>query len=111
MADTKLTSMKISKAERESLYSEKSIATEGPMYPYGLSVSLDNESMEKLGLEAGDLSVGSSMVLVAKVEVCSVSSSEYKGGDPNQSVTLQITDMCLEAEGAKASDAAGALYK
>jgi hypothetical protein len=110
MADTTLTSMKISKAEREARYSEKSIATEGPMYPYGLSIQLDDESLEKLGIDVKDLAVGSTMVLVAKVEISSVSSNESTGGPARQSASLQITEMCLEGEGAKASDAAKALY-
>lgn len=110
---SKLTSMKTTPAEmkaRQEKYSGSSIATDGPSYPYGLSISLDDESLEKLEVDVTDLAVGSTMVVVAKVKVSSVSSNQSDGGPSRQSVSLQITEMCLEPEGAKAGDAADALY-
>lgn len=114
MAGTKLTSMKVTAAEmkaRQEKYSGSSIATDGPSYPYGLEVRLDDESLEKLDLDVKDLSVGDTYVLVAKVKLTSVSSNQSDGGPSRSSVALQITEMCLEGEGAKATDAAEALYK
>lgn len=74
-----------------------------PLYPWGLSINLDEDSLEKLDLELPK--VGKKFTLVAAVEVTSVSSNASKGGE-SQSVGLQITDMCLEAPGAAAT-----LYK
>lgn len=103
----KLVNMKISQAARDKMNQPSSIATDQPAYPWGLSISLDNDSLRKLDLDGGDLTVGSTLSLRAKVEVVSISSNESKGGDSNQNVSLQITDLGLDGEG----DAAKELYK
>jgi hypothetical protein len=103
--------MKISEAERKK-YQEAgpvSMATRGPAYPYGLELHLDTEALEKLAINIGDLSVGDTLALVAKVEVTSISSNESQHSKPSESVGLQITEACLEdADTARA--AAKALY-
>lgn len=93
----KLVSVKIDKAAQEKRYAEPSVAADRPMYPWGLSVNLDTETLEKLGL-ADDLpEVGSMMKLEAKVDVVSVSENETAGGGKSCSVSLQITDLGLSA--------------
>lgn len=92
-----LTSMKRSKSDN----SETEL--EAPEYPYGLSISLDDESMNKLGL--GELpAVGDEMMVMAKVKVQSASESEYEGEGKSRNVTFQITDMGLKEEEKRAAD-------
>lgn len=89
-------SMKMSKKETEKGMEPVSGSTQG-QYPYGLSIHMDDEVMKKLGMkcmpEAGEV-----MNLMAKVSVTEVSQRERKGGEPMQSMTLQITDMDLACE-------------
>ena len=104
---SKLTSMKLSESDRKKQM-EPSIAYEGPKYPYGLALSLNEEILDKLDL--GSLpKVGATLTLVATVDVTSASSEEHQGGK-RRSIGLQITEMCLEAEG-DAESAAKALYE
>ena len=87
----KLVSMKISKAEREKMNKPMALVGDaGPAYPWGLSVNLDQDSLEKLDLDANDLKVGKTLTLIATVEVTNLSSNESKDGGSNQSVGLQI---------------------
>jgi hypothetical protein len=106
----KLVSVKITKAEREQRSEPMIAENDYPMYPYGLGVNLDDETLEKLEIDAADLEVGQVLTLVARVEVTSLSSMESKGGTPHQSVGLQITELCLEATESGADHAADALY-
>jgi hypothetical protein len=98
--------MKIDKAEREAQTAEM-VKSDGPEYPYGLSVHLDNDALEKVGLSTLP-KVEGTMLLVARVKVVSVSSNEHEGMGKHRSVGLQITDMALEKDGGK--DAAATLY-
>lgn len=78
---------------------------EAPMYPYGLSLSLDDEALEKLGVTTLP-DVGATMMIIAKVDITDVSSMESRESDgPIRSVRLQITDLCLEKENSKAASA------
>lgn len=107
---TKLVSMKQNASDRqESLATAPGEKDSGPVYPYGLSITLDNEALEKLGLDVSDLTVGESKLLIAKVEITAISSNQYKGGDENQSASLQITDCCLE-DAPKGKSATASLY-
>ncbi len=74
------------------------VTPERPAYPWGLSLTLEEDALEKLGLT--DLpKVGAARRLVARVEVTSVSAREAQGEDgPHRSVGLQITDMALGPE-------------
>jgi hypothetical protein len=73
-----------------------------PTYPYGLCVSLDEESMAKLGLD-GDLpEVGEMIHFCAMARVTSASMNEREGTDGAKEtcrrVELQITHLGLESE-------------
>lgn len=108
---SQLKSVKIDKKAREEKYAETSIASEGPTYPYGLQLSLDDETIEKLGLSLPE--VGKDMALLARVKVTAVSSSEDSYGgktEKRRSVSLQITEMCLEPDEGEGKDAADLLY-
>lgn len=83
---------------------------ESPKYPYGLEVTLDSDSLEKLGITAASLpKVGEQMQMAAKVEVKSVGMNEYQGDSkPSLHVCLQITAM--ELSGGAAPDQAEVLF-
>ena len=100
---SELTSMKTTPAERKARYAPTSIGggeKDGPLYPYGLTVQLDDESLEKLELEPLP-KVGTVLTLVARVEVTAVASNQGADKEKHQSVSLQITDLCLEPESAR----------
>lgn len=103
----KLVSLKLSKADAKKQSEPSTLATEAPRYPWGLSLRLDDATIEKLGLETLP-KVGTSMTLIATVEVTGVSSNEHQGGK-NREVNLQLVEACLEGEGS-ADKAARALY-
>lgn len=107
----KLVSMKITPAEMKKRQEPAETIGGGdrPAYPYGLSVRLDDDALEKLGIGEDLPEAESVMVLIAKVEVTSASSIDRAGGGKSRSVELQITDLCLEEGNPK--DAAKALYK
>ena len=68
---------------------------QAPRYPYGLSISLDEEALEKLGMsELPD--IGDSKMLVAFVDVTDKHESDSANGKKRKSIRLQITDMSIE---------------
>ena len=101
-----LINMKMSSEERGEYTGEVKMAE--PNYPYGLSIDLDDGSMEKLGITALP-KVGTEMMIAAKVVVKSVSSNQYEGSDTESRMCLQITDMEISGE-SKKEDKATALY-
>jgi hypothetical protein len=71
----------------------------GPKYPWGLCISLDDETLKKLGL-SGDLpAVGEVIPIQAMAKVTSASMNEQEKGDGTTEmccrVELQITDMAV----------------
>jgi hypothetical protein len=98
--------MKMSSEERGEYTNDSKIAE--PSYPYGLSIDLDDGSMEKLGITALP-KVGTEMMITAKVVVKSVSSNQYEGSDAESRMCLQITDMEIGGENKK-QDKAESLY-
>lgn len=93
-----LTDMKLSPDEAKEMNSCIGDSTDGgPKYPWGLTVSLDDATLRKLGM--GELpEVGQQMHLMAVVEVCSTSQHANQDGT-DRCVSLQITQMGLEGEG------------
>lgn len=70
---------------------------EAPKYPYGLRVTLEDDALAKLDLPAR-LTVGQSMMLHARVEICNLEERQNLEGGSHRSMTLQITDLALEPE-------------
>lgn len=70
---------------------------DGPEYPYGLRLDLNTEVLKKLEISEMP-KVGSKLKIFAIVEVCAVSKSEHRNGEPCMNVGLQITDMALDAK-------------
>lgn len=66
---------------------------EQPAYPYGLSISLNDETLAKLGITALP-QPGTRMMLQAVAEVTNTSQYENQDGK-DRSISLQITDMDL----------------
>lgn len=81
----------------------------GPKYPWGLSISLDDATMAKLGMTAP--TVGSQMHLLAVVTVTNYGLNEDQKGK-DQCATLQITQMDVQPAGKPdvMSRAAGSIY-
>lgn len=99
----KQVNMAYTKAELKERNSPKACSLEygGNKYPYGLSMSLDNEALKKLGLK--DLpKPGTKMQLNATVVVTSSSLNQRQDGEDNRRLELQIEKMGL----AKGSDGA-----
>ena len=98
--------MKMSKKEAQE--EMQPTAADAPEYPYGLTISLDEESMAKLGITELP-KVGATMTLTAQVSVCGTSQYSTQGGEDESNLSLQITDMELSA--AARPDTASVLYK
>lgn len=89
-----LVSMKLDKKAMKERATPMS-GEDGPVYPWGLAVTLDDESLSALDLSSLP-KVGATLMLLAKVDV--TSSSENKTGDGvRRSLSLQITDLALDA--------------
>lgn len=115
MAKSKLTDMRITKAERDKRKEKYSPSIagsyDGPEYPYGLTLRLENDALDKLDLD--DLPpVGKSVQLVCVCEVTSVSqsSTSTRGADKDtrRSLELQIKKIALDLEGGDVKDAVDA---
>lgn len=63
-------------------------------YPYGLSLHLDADTMEKLGIEMPE--AGDVVRFEGKAQVRSTSKNTSISGDQSQSVDLQITALKIE---------------
>lgn len=72
-----------------------------PNYPYGLSISMSEEELERLGIGPEDLGIGDILHMHALMKVTSVSSSENEHTGKCCRVELQITHMSGESEDAE----------
>lgn len=106
----KLTSMKITKAERE----ERSKPLEagypgmdGDSYPYGLQIRLDDTALEKLGIKNMP-KTGRKVRVTCECSVTSTSEHKRSSGgkdDRNRSMELQIEKLALNLEATSAEQA------
>lgn len=92
-----MVNMKLSEEKQKDMKSETALG--GADYPYGLQITLDNDSLLKLGIEELP-DITSSIVIhaIAKVTAISINKNEKE----NKQVALQITDM--EIGGIKKDD-------
>lgn len=79
-----------------------------PKYPWGLSLSLDNDILAKLGITQLP-NVGATMMLVASAKITGVSSREVEGAEPRTCLDIQITAMDM-ASTLSTADMANKLY-
>lgn len=79
-----------------------------PKYPYGLTLYLNSETLEKLGVSAPP--VGQKLMLTAEVICTSYSKNQRQGGEPSECADLQVTSMDLTASLRSDADRAAKLY-
>lgn len=89
-----LTSVKRSKAD---IKEETDVAYKPDEYPWGLRISLEDDLVSKL--KASEFKAGDEVLVYAKATVKSKNSHEDddEGGKVETSLSLQITEMALEA--------------
>jgi hypothetical protein len=80
--------------------------SKGPQYPYGLEISLENETLDKLSMKSLP-KVGIVLSIEAKAKVTRVSESA-EAQNKRKSIALQITDLAFESESKE--DTATKLY-
>lgn len=95
-----LVNMKMSKKEAKLESGCTPAPEDTPRYPYGLSINLENDALDKLGIGDG-VNVGDEVEIVAKAIVQSKSGYQTMVGDPENSLSLQITDMQVVAGSSK----------
>lgn len=89
----KMAEMELSKKEKKESM-PTCASDEGPNYPYGLCLRLDNAVLEKLGIDSLP-KVGARMKVMAEGIVTSVSSHESKNRD-DRNVEIQIQQLAVE---------------
>lgn len=89
--------MKLTKREAETDVPQP-VASSTPRYPWGLTIRLDNTTLDKLGM--GELpDVGALCQIMGVGRVISVEEREYPGGDgPRREVSIQIEKLNLAVE-------------
>jgi len=87
-----LVNMARSESERRDEIEEP----ERSKFPFGLSLHLDSESLNKLSM-ASLPDVGAEFALIAKATAEAVSEFESEESGKERTLTLQITDMALES--------------
>jgi hypothetical protein len=69
-------------------------------YPWGLRITLNNEELEKLGIDVSDFEIETSINITAKALITSVSSEQNmnEGGKANtrDRLEFQITDLSID---------------
>lgn len=104
-----LVNMKRDRKEAAAETKEQLSGLDTPEYPYGLSISLDEDALAKLGITSLP-AVGKTLMLHAEVVVSSVSEHKELDGDACKNCTLQITDMALGADAPDTAAMAAKIY-
>ena len=102
---TKLVDMKRTKADKEAEKERWSEPYAGDDYGYGLSITLDDSMVKKLGV--GDLDAGQKVTICGECEI-TADRVETISGKKTRSITLQIQKLGLEQ--GEASDVVKTLY-
>jgi len=97
----KLVDIAYTAKERKEENAEMAVSSaKAPEYPYGLSITLNEETLAKLGIEELPR-VGDEMHVEAVAKVTSVSMRSDKSDEDERCVSLQITELACEPEGAE----------
>ena len=80
-------------AKDQNMGTDMVVQPSAPAYPYGLSITLDKDTLQKVGLTADGVPVGKVFEVDAKVLVTAVSKEPTGAGE---TVTLQITDLDMQ---------------
>jgi hypothetical protein len=94
-----LTDMKMSKKEAKE-QTEPS-QDDLPAYPWGLSLHLGDDELEKLGV--ADLKAGEEVSITCKATVTGSNSHKALIGESHNSIDLQITEMSIDGDGGTAT--------
>lgn len=106
----KLVSLELSKAERKKETEPMADTADRPLFPYGTSLYLNDETLSKLGIEEMP-DVGTTLMIKAVAKVTGTSEREYEGGS-HRTLDIQFVEMaCEEGEEAEAETFDGAAKK
>lgn len=93
-----LPSMKRTREDKKDYDAEVAPSSPGEdEYPYGLSINLEKECLDKLGLDIDDFSINAKADMVCMAEVTSLHENANKH-NTRASVTLQITNMAVRVQ-------------
>ena len=92
----RLTDMRLTKEEKADNMGMPCVFNQSE-YPYGLSISLDEKTIEKLNVDHSDWQIGDVFDLRAMARVTSVSENESENGKTCR-VELQIVMLGCESE-------------
>lgn len=67
----------------------------GPKYPWGLCITLNNDSLEKLGVKTLP-TVGTEVTIIAKATISAGRVNATEADGTSSSMDLQITDMQID---------------
>lgn len=93
-------SMKLPKAKQAET---AQVSPRKQEYPWGLSLNLENESLEKLGIEHLP-DVGTECTLRGVGKIVRVSQSASENDKNSRMIEIQITKLALEHDNSKTSD-------
>jgi len=103
-----LRDLSYSAEERKEMNS--SVLTEAPAYPYGLCLTVDTSTVEKLGISEAP-GVGEKVMILAVGEIKSVNlDNTIKDDRRNFNFQIQITKMDLKQKEDEKDDIASKLY-
>ncbi|MGA9070076.1 MAG: capsid staple protein [Terracidiphilus sp.] len=88
-----LIDMESSPEEKREMVSPS--VSEAPKYPWGLCITLNDDSLEKLGVKTLP-AVGTVVTIVAKATVSTTCKNATVGEESESSMDLQITDMQID---------------
>jgi hypothetical protein len=97
------------KRSKESL-SPKNVGKIGPdPYSYEHRITLDQQALDKLGLDVKDFKTGQKFHAMGHAEVASVSQHDHGNGDKTSRVELQFKRLGLKPKAAKGETLRGAV--
>lgn len=100
--ETPMTNMKMSAKEAKGMGGPTEAVANQPKYPYGLRISLNDETLKKMGI-TNLPKAGEKMKIYAAVDVAGSSANDTMDGGKSLSMELQITDLALIGEVEKES--------
>lgn len=89
---------------RNKISYDGAMSKDGPKYPYGTELSLEDEHLKKLGIEKMP-KVGQKMAIHAHGVVTHTSSEDRQNGKPRRSVRIQMQKMEVKPHAGSAIDA------
>jgi hypothetical protein len=88
----KLVSMKTIKSNKDTVQSAPS--EEKMSYPYGLELSLNKETLDKLGIKVDNIDINSKCTIEAIGKITSISKNINERQD-NSHMSIQLTDVAI----------------